>query len=394
MDSKILLNQLWDIQSYRNDRKEPACRFQLVTGDARIEYHVCSSSVLLDYTPASKLELGKLYTINHLPLKKLDDFARVNPDVFLSDDYVSLEDDVMLTDYFLPLNNKEGECGMGVFTIQGEEKAVLKNVLTYPRSSSFQFAGLSFFHIPEAVQTEINNNSSMKALHANIRKVRSGPTLAVVLSCDTGMLVVTLARVRNTTAVNENIYLDDSCSERFRLDGYREDLGVFSRLVKVKKEMKTLANPMQRKTAVPVQPPAAAPEPAPAPAPEPVSPAPAAEPQVEEVKPEQAEQIAARAPEAPKKEEVPAAPAEEPKKRIRAKRQPVTATIGSVKSIDELIAYLGTPIPDGMTTEAMQEEVRKLRDLGVVVARRQSNLYTAATAAEKKLRDTLRGVLG
>ena len=47
-----------------------------------------------------------------------------------------------------------------------------------------------------------------------------------------------------------------------------------------------------------------------------------------------------------------------------------------------------------MSVEGMQEESRKLRDLGVVLARRQSNLLVAATASEKKLRDVLKGVLG
>jgi len=394
MEAKLLLRQLWDTQGHKNESKNPACRFQLQTeGGPPVEYTVCSSAVLLDYAPTAKLEPGKLYTVEHLPLKKLDDFARVNPDVFLSEESIVINQDTYLQEYFLPLNNKGAEHGLGIFHVH-DGKAVLKDILPYQKDGSFQFAGLGFFQIPEPVQLLINNNSSMTALNARICKVRSNPAMAVVLSCDTGMLVVTLSRLSRTDPANENIYFNEGDTEHFRLDGYREDLGVFSRLVKAKNNMKTLANPMQRKAAVPVQPSEAAPESAPAPAPETADPTPVVEPQVEEVKPEQAEQIAAQAPEATKKEEAPAASVEEPKKRTRAKRQPVTATLASVKSIDELIAYLGTPIPDGMSSEAMQEEVRKLRDLGVVVARRQSNLYTAATAAEKKLRDTLRGVLG
>jgi hypothetical protein len=389
LEAKQLLRQLWDLQANQNEGSKPACRFQLQTEGGPVEYLVCGTSVLLDYAPAATIEPGKLFTVNHLPLKKLQDASRVNPEVFLSEESVVINQDTYLSDYFLPLNNKEREQGLGVFEIS-DNKAVLKNILPYLKDGSFQFAGLSLFHIHEELQMEINKNSSMKALNARISKVRTNASLAVVLSCDTAMLIVMLARVTNNKEVNENIYMDKECTERYKLDGYRDDQGVFSRLVKVKKDMvKGLPNPVRAKQAAQES---QAPVPAtPAPEQTPATPAPQAEPQVEEVKPEQAAEIAAQAPEAPKAE---TAPAEEPKKRTRAKRPTITASIETVKGVDELIAYLGSPIPDGMTTEAMQEEVRKLRDLGVVVARRQSNLYTAATTAEKKLRDTLRSVLG
>jgi hypothetical protein len=372
MEQKALLQQLWKLAT---DKRE-ACRFQLYEAGGPIEYLVSSTAVLLDYKPETTLEPGKMFQVEGLPKKNLQDASLVNPNTFLSEESLVINNDDHINKYFLPL----GGGYLGVFAFEND-KAVEKDIMPFLKDGCFKFAGLAFTQIPPAVQAELAEHSTLTALHARISKVRTNSSLAVVLSCDTAMLVVTLARVKPTKPENENIYL--ASEDRYKLDGFNEEFNVFSRLVKANnKDMsigKGLASPVQRKVVTERVTAAVTTPPAP-----PVQ----AEVQVEEIKPEQAEQIAEAAP-APVQ-----APAEEPKKRVPAKKPASSTTINSAKSVDELITYLGSPIPDGMTAEALQEEVRKLRDLGVVIARRQSNLFSAATASEKKLRDVLKGVLG
>lgn len=388
MELKALLQRLWDIQANRNGGR-PACRFQLEDSSGRIEYLVCSSAVMLDYKPAKLLNLGQLYHVDKLPEKVIDDVSKVNPDVCLAEESVVLQKEATPEDYFIPLRNPDGEHGLGVFERKGES-LVMKDILPFRKNGCFRFVGLAVYQIPGDVLAEINKNGSLLSLHARISKVRTNPWMAIVLSCDTAMLVVPLTKIQHTTPENENIYFDADMTERFRLDGYRDDEGFFSRLVKANnKDMKGLVNPVGRnKVTTPVEAVAAA--------------APAPEAQVEEVQPAQAEEIAAAAPEVQPTPEVaqdPAVPQEVPKKRTRTVKKVQTEAPGSVlgiapKAIDDLIAYLGSPVSDKMTPDDMQEEARKLRDLGVVIARRQSNLIVAATASEKKLRDGLKGVLG
>lgn len=384
MEKGELLKQLWMIQATQNNERGDACRFQLQSVCGAIEYYVCSTAVLLDYAPKKTLEPGKLFKVGDLPLKKLQDASKVNPDVFLCEESVMLNDDLYLDNYFLPLNGVE-DPGLGIFEIH-DDKAVLRSVLPYTKTGNFQFAGLAFTHIPVEVQTEINNQSSMRELHGRICKVRTNPMLALVLTCDTAMLVVTLAKIRFTNPANENIYFDKECKERYKLDCYRDDLGVFNRLVPMKgNNMKGLANPVARnKVAEQTAPVEAAPTPS------------EAAPQVEEVQPEQAEEIAAAAPEVQAEMSAPVeatpAPAEEPKKRTRVKRT-VEPSAGD-DALDKALAYVNAPLPEGMNTDMMRDEIRKMRDLMIACARRQANLFTAATASEKKLRDVLRGVLG
>jgi hypothetical protein len=253
------------------------------------------------------------------------------------------------------------------------------------------------------VRWEINKNSSLTALNARIGKMRTGPVLVLLLSCDTALLVVTLSKIPQNKPQNSNIFMSMDLSEHYRLDGLREDGVFYTRLVKGRNNLKGLANPVKRKEEAPAEV-VHVPEETP-----PIQDAPAAEPQVEEVQPEQAEEIAEQAPEpmgeidrngytAPPASQISAERSADlgdaPKKRTRTKRVAVAPSANASKLIDDLIAYLGSPVADSMTSDQMQEEVRKLRDLGVVLARRQSNLFTAATASEKKLRDVLRGVLG
>ena len=397
MDQKALLRQLWEIQARnRNGGTKPACKLQLLSPAGPIEYLVCPSALMLDYRPAPIKEIGTLFPIDGLPLKKLDDISKINPDVFLSEESLVINRELTLTDHFVPLKNKNGEHGLGLFDAI-DDKLILKDILPFSKDGCFQFAGLAIFNIPAEVLTEINNNSSIIGLHGRICKVRTNPWMAVVLSCDTGMLVVTLQKTKPTNPENENIYFDKECQERYRLDGYQDEGGFFTRLVKANKQMpvKGLACPVQRNK--PTEAAAA-----------PVTP-PTPEPQVEEVQPAQAEEIAQAAPEAqPVQEAVqsgvepdPAETQETPKKRTRTPRkQQVPKDYDgpffglNTKAIDDLIAYLASPVPEQMSVEGMQEESRKLRDLGVVLARRQSNLLVAATASEKKLRDVLKGVLG
>ena len=375
---KSLLSQIWALQANLSNRPD-ACRFQVQTTGGTIEYLVCSKSILLDYAPTEKLEPGKLEQVGNRALKQLDDLERVNPEVFLCDETIPLQNDDLIDKLYLPMNSKEREIGLGVFT-GDSDKAIMQSVLPYQADGSFKFAGLAFYRIPEAVQQEIKEWGSLSKLNARLCKMRSSPALVLLLSCDTAMLVVTLSTFKNNYPVNSNIQLPDGI---YKLDGYRDDLGVFARLVKGRQStMRGLANPVKRvnqeaPTTVPV---AETPTPPPQETPN--------EPQVEEVKAEQAEAIA---------EEVQAAnptPVEEKPKRTRTRRQPVQGGNDILKTMDDLITYLSAPVPDNMTTEAMQEEIRKLRDLNVAGARRSCNLYTAATASEKKLRDVLRGVLG
>ena len=384
MDLKTLLRQLWDIQANRNGGKAPACRFQLQDTSGPIEYLASSAAVLLDYKPAAPIEPGKLLKVGNLPIKELDDVGKVNPDTCLAEESIVLNRELDLTDYLLPLRNRDGEHGLGVFE-RRDENLVLKDVLPFSKNGCFNFVGLAVYQIPEAVLTEINNKASLQELHARICKIRTNTWMALVLSCDTAMLVVPLVKIQHTSPENENIYFDRELSERFRLDGYRDDEGFFSRLVKANnKDMKGLVNPVSRnKVATPVEAVAAAA-------------APVQEQQVEEVQPAQAEEIAAAASdEQPAPAQVPeesAVQEEAPKKRTRTVKKAQPTPAGS--KFDDLIAYLGSPLSDKMTPEEMLEEARKLRDLGVTIARRQSNLVFAATASEKKLRDGLKGVLG
>lgn len=388
MEAKELLQQLWKTEAGLTDNGN-ACRFQLQTDGGPIEYTICSKAVMLDYAPEKPLEPGKLFKVDDYPIKKLDDITKVTPEVMLCEESLTIHKDEDIDRYFLPLNNWQ-EIGLGVFDRQ-DDKVVLNSVMPYLKTGSFQFAGLALHFIPDQVRWEINKNGSLTQLNARIGKMRTGPVIVLLLSCDTAMLIVTMSKLQPKELANSNIFLDKDCSVAYRLDGLREGSVYYSRLVKGRNTLKGLANPVARNKAAE----APAPE---APVHEPVAvpvtstEAPAAvvdeAPQVEEVQPEQAEAIAEAAPEAV------SAPAEEPKKRTRTKRVAVAPSANASKLIDDLIAYLGTPVSDAMTTEQMQEEVRKLRDLGVVLARRQSNLFTAATASEKKLRDVLRGVLG
>lgn len=386
MEQKQLLRQLWDIEASRTTNGN-ACRLQLQTESGPTEFLVCSKAVLMDYAPSKTLEAGKLYTVNKLPLKKLEDISRVYPENMLCEESLNITKDDYIEDCFMPLNNWH-EIGMGVFA-KDDEKVVLEAVLPYLKSGSFQFAGLALHYIPDEVRWEINKNSSLTALNARIGKMRTGPVLVLLLSCDTALLVVTLSKIPQNKPQNSNIFMSIDLSEHYRLDGLREDGVFYTRLVKGRNNLKGLANPVKRKEEAPAEV-VHVPEETP-----PIQDAPAAEPQVEEVQPEQADEIAEQTPEVtPVEQTKEAAPVEEPKKRTRTKRVAVAPSANASKLIDDLIAYLGSPVADSMTSDQMQEEVRKLRDLGVVLARRQSNLFTAATASEKKLRDVLRGVLG
>ena len=409
MEPKELLRQLWKIEA-DDTSNGTACRFQLHSESGPTEYTVCSKAVLLDYAPAKTREPGKLFKIAGYELKKLDDASKVTPEVMLCEESLTIQNDDDLERFFLPLNNWQ-EIGLGVFDKVGDQM-VLRSVMPYLKSGSFQFAGLAIHHIPDRVRWEIAKNSSLTQLNARIGKMRTGPVLLLLLSCDTAMLIVTLSKIQPKEPENSNISM--GTDKVYRLDGVREGGAFFTRLVKGRTNLKGLANPVARNKAAEVPPPEPCGSPGDSvtveelkqikkPLPEArgasevlqlgreqIARGLAQEAQVEEVQPEQADAIAEAAPEAIST----SAPAEEPKKRTRTKRVAVAPSANASKLIDDLITYLGTPVADAMTTEQMQEEVRKLRDLGVVLARRQSNLFTAATASEKKLRDVLRGVLG
>lgn len=411
MEAKELLQQLWKTEAGLTDNGN-ACRFQLQTEAGPIEYTICSKAVMLDYAPEKPLEPGKLFKVDDYPIKKLDDITKVTPEVMLCEESLTIHKDEDIDRYFLPLNNWQ-EVGLGVFDRQ-DDKVVLNSVMPYLKTGSFQFAGLALHFIPDQVRWEINKNGSLTQLNARIGKMRTGPVIVLLLSCDTAMLIVTMSKLQPKELANSNIFLDKDCSVAYRLDGLREGSVYYSRLVKGRNTLKGLANPVARNKAAETP----APEPCGSPGDsvtveelkqikkplpeargasevvnlghEQIARGLAQEAQVEEVQPDQADAIAEAAPEVISTP----APAEEPKKRTRTKRVAVAPSANASKLIDDLITYLGTPVADAMTTEQMQEEVRKLRDLGVVLARRQSNLFTAATASEKKLRDVLRGVLG
>lgn len=384
METKDLLRQLWEIQAKDAD----ACSYQLQTDSGPTEYLVCPRAVLLDYAPVTTKESGKLYKVGDHPLKKLQDISKANPEIMLCEESLTIHKDEDIESYFLPLNNWS-EVGMGVFDHIGDT-VILKSILPYLKGGSFQFAGLTLHHVPDQVRWEIQRNGKFTDLNPRICKMRSGPVLVLLLSCDSALLVVTLSKNTNKCPLNEHIYMDRNRTELYRLDGLREDGVFFTRLVKGRQTLKGLANPTKRKAEEAPAEVVHVPEENP-----PIQDAPAVEePQIEDVQPEQAAEIAEAAP-------VVEAPAEEPKKRTRTPRkQQVPKDYDgpffglNEKAIDDLIAYLGAPVPEQMSVESMQEEARKLRDLGVVLARRQSNLLMAASASEKKLKDVLRGVLG
>ena len=117
----------------------------------------------------------------------------------------------------------------------------------------------------------------------------------------------------------------------------------------------------------------------------------AKERQVEEIQPEQAQQIAAEAPppivnaSAPEvKPEESVQPPQEEEKRKRIRKAPTAATPANAKALEDTIAYLGSPVADTMALEDIEEEIRKCRDLGVVLARRMANLYAAGTLIPKR----------
>jgi hypothetical protein len=67
------------------------------------------------------------------------------------------------------------------------------------------------------------------------------------------------------------------------------------------------------------------------------------------------------------------------KKHTRVRKTPAAASPAKSKALEDVIAYLGCPVADNMSQEDIDEEVRKCRDLGIVVARRIANLYAAGT---------------
>ena len=195
-----------------------------------------------------------------------------------------------------------------------------------------------------------------------------------------------MSRVVQKEILNEQLYINN---EQYRLDGWDNETRAYSRLIKVvDKTMRGLANPTKAAKAAqaPAEPVAAAPVPQP-------------EPQVEDIQPEQAEEIAEQAVDPAEyvaepmvekeKEREPEEGLDDPKgqnppeaekpKHTRVRKAPAASSPANVKALEDVIAYLGCPVAENMSQEDIDEEVRKCRDLGIVVARRIANLYVAGT---------------
>ena len=72
-------------------------------------------------------------------------------------------------------------------------------------------------------------------------------------------------------------------------------------------------------------------------------------------------------------------PEAEKPKHTRVRKAPAAATPANAKALEDVLAYLGCPVAENMPQEEIDEEIRKCRDLGIVISRRMANLYAAGT---------------
>jgi len=381
---KQILKDIWSATARANPKDKTACRFQTMLVDSLADIYACSRGVYYDYAPTEKLELNKHYAVDDLPFKKLQDPEKVLAESMFYPGAIPLTDNSTLEALFLNDGPCKANHELAVFDRKGNT-ACFRGGLPWGDATYFEWVRKVLFFIPDEVRWRVQKSVTLKELNAQLVRLKTSPDIALLLGSATSWLLVPMSRISNSSELNENLFID-GC--QFRLDGWNNESRTYSRLVEVvSKTMRGLANPTKaaKQTAQ------AAPPPAPAAPTEPeMPPAQLIEepvPQVEEVQPELAEEIAEQAPEAtaPVPEHQLIEPQEdEAPKRTRTRKAPTAATPANAKALEEVAAYLGSPVADSMTMEEIDEEIRKCRDLGVVLSRRMANLYAAGTLIPKK----------
>lgn len=387
---KDLLKEIWKTEAAKCTN---ACHFQTMMIDSLAEIWVCNKAVLYDYAPNKKEKLDTCLAVDDLPLKVLEDTRRVWAENMFYQGIIHLEDYGLLSAVFLNDGPGPQEQALSAFNRNGQT-AYYKCALPWGEETSFQWLRKVLYSIPDTVQEHIKDVVTLKELNAGLVRLKGAPDLALLLGSSTSWMLVTMSRDKPTEPVNEQLFIGGI---QYRLDGWNHETQSFTRLVEAStKSMRGLANPTkaaQQAITAPAQHVAPMPEPAGSPGDsvtvEELKQA--QEPQVEEVQPEQAQQIATEAPPSVEKAPIPETRSDEPvtqpqeeEKRKRIRKAPMAATPANAKALEDTIAYLGSPVADTMTQEEIDEEVRKCRDLGIVLARRMANLYAAGTQIPKK----------
>jgi len=373
---KQLLRAIWEDEA-KACPKPSACRFQTHMIDSRVEICACPKSVYYDYAPAEKLELDKHYTVADLPLKSIEDPEKVLAENMFYPDAIPLESNSLLEACFLNDGPCKANQELAVFERRGTA-AYYKGGLSWGDSTYFQWVRKVLFYLPNEVRWRVQGAVTLKELNAQLVRLKATPDLALLLGSATSWLLVTMSRIKQDELINEQLYINN---EQYRLDGWNNEQKAYSRLIKVvDKTMRGLANPTKAAKAAqaPTEPVAAVSAPQP-------------EPQVEDVQPEQAEAIAEQAVDTAVqvaetvveaiseveegKDQNP--PEAERPKHTRVRKAPAAATPANVKALEDVLAYLGCPVADNMSQEDIDEEIRKCRDLGIVISRRMANLYAA-----------------
>lgn len=389
---KELLKKLWKAELDAGDdpARNTACRFQTLVIDSVVETLVCPRAIYWDYAPADRIEPDKMFPVDGYPMSKLDDPQRVYLENMCYMGYIPLDDSVYLKGMFL--NDSIEANALSVYDRNGHT-GYWRCALPWGDETSFQWVRKVLYYIPDPVRELIWDTVTLREVRARLVRLKSVPDIAIMFSSSTANLLVTMASLKPHELEYEQLFIREV---QHRLDGYDRETKSFSRLIEVKDKtmpMRGLANPTKAAQAAEAKSAAAAyeatqqvnkqlfekavPPAAPTKEPEP----PVEEPQVEDVQPEQAEEIAQQAPEpvaAPEQQE------EEIKKRTRIRKAPTAATPANAKALEDTLAYLGSPVADTMTMDEIDEEIRKCRDLGIVLSRRMANLYTAGMQIPKK----------
>lgn len=379
---KQLLRAIW-LDTAKGCPEPSACRFQTQMIDSRVEICACPRSVYYDYAPTEKLDLDKPYTVDDLPLKPIADPEHVLAENMFYPGSIPLENNSLLEACFLNDGPCKANQELAIFERRGTA-GYYQGGIPWGDATYFQWVRRVLFYIPNTVRWKIQGAVTLKELNAALVRLKATPDLALLLGSATSWLLVTMSRVVQKEILNEQLYINN---EQYRLDGWDSETKAYSRLIKVvDKSMRGLANPTKAAKAAqaPAEPVAAVPVQQP-------------EPQVEDIQPEQAEQIAVQAVDTtaqfaatvveavkeveeglddPKDQNPPEA---EKLKHTRVRKAPAASSPANAKALEDVIAYLGCPVADNMSQDDIDEEVRKCRDLGIVVARRIANLYAAGT---------------
>ena len=387
---KELLKKLWkaELDAGPESGRRTACVFQTMIIDSVVETRVCPRAVYWDYAPQERLELDKVFTFEDYPLSKLDDPQRVYQENMCYMGAIPLDDSQYLRGLFL--NDGLEKNALSFYDLNGHT-CYWRCALSWGDETSFQWLRKVLYRIPLPVQELIWNTVTLREVNARLVRLKAVPDPAIMLSSATANLLVTMASLQPTELEYEQLFIK---GVQHRLDGYDSYTGSFSRLIEVKDKampMRGLANPTKAAAAAKAEATALADsyerqrevdqQFAAAKAEEQAA-AQETEPQIEVVQPEQAEEIIQEAPEAPVTVVQPEE--EETKKRTRIRKSPTAATPANAKAMEDTMAYLGSPVADSMTMDEIDEEIRKCRDLGVALARRMANLYTAGMQIPKK----------